>query len=48
MDTIEDQLEVLRLLKAFMQIFDPSRRREIIELVEALADAQQGDNSDST
>ena len=48
MDTIEDQLEALRLLKAFMQIFDPTSRREIIELVEALADAQEDNNSDNT
>ena len=48
MDTIEDQLEALRLLKAFMQIVDPTSRREIIELVEALADAHEYDDSDDT
>ena len=47
MEATEDQIETLRLLKAFMQIVDPVRRREIIELVEALAEQRDQEEPSS-
>lgn len=47
METTDEQLETLRLLKAFMYIEDPGRRREIIALVENLADEYEKDEADS-
>ena len=47
METTKEQIETLRLLKAFMHIADPVRRQEIIELVETLADECEEDDFDS-
>ena len=33
-----EELQLLRLIKAFTKIKDPKRRREIIELVESIAE----------
>lgn len=47
METATERIETLRLLRAFMHIADPEKRREIIALLEALADECEKDDVES-
>ena len=45
MDYKREDLETLRLLRAFSKIQDPAKRREILELVEKAASSKPDEQS---